>query len=54
MEEGGGYLKISPLKLFVLTFVCSLIFSIVFVTIQRIDAYLNPPPTPVIKMEKVK
>ncbi len=47
-------MKITPLKLFVLTFVCSLIFSIVFVTVQRIDTYFNPPETPITSIEKVQ
>ncbi len=46
-------MKIKPLKLFALTFVCSLIFSIVFVTEQRIDTYFNPPETPIKLIEKL-
>ena len=45
---------IKPLKLFILTFVCSLIFSIVFVSIQRIDTYFNPPEVPVTSIEQIE
>ncbi|MEC1408959.1 hypothetical protein [Bacillus halotolerans] len=48
---------IKPLKLFLLTFVCSLIFSVVFslvfVTVQRIDTYFNPPEVPVKSIKKI-
>ncbi|MFJ5966183.1 hypothetical protein [Bacillus sp. NPDC093026] len=41
-------------KLLLLTFVCSLIFSVVFVTVQRIDLYFNPPQVPVKSIEKIE
>ncbi|CAM3905214.1 hypothetical protein MEZE111188_15235 [Mesobacillus zeae] len=47
-------MNIKPLKLFLLTFVCSLIFSIVFITVARIDAYFNPPSAPPISIKKIK
>lgn len=41
-------------KILLLTFLCSLIFSVVLVTVQRIDLILNPPEVPVKSIEKIK
>ncbi|MCB4338730.1 hypothetical protein ACFVL4_17930 [Bacillus subtilis] len=40
-------------KLILLVFVCSLIFSVIFVTVQRIDHVLNPPEVPVKSIKKI-
>ncbi|MEC0413626.1 hypothetical protein P8807_19055 [Bacillus subtilis] len=45
--------NLSLWKLIVLVFVCSLIFSVVFVTVQRIDHLLNPPEVPVKSIKKI-
>ena len=47
-------MKITTPRLLLLTLICSLIFSIVFITVQRIDTNFNPPPVPVTSIEKVK
>lgn len=41
-------------KILLLTLVCSVIFSVVFVTVQRIDQYFNPSEVPVKSIEKIK
>ncbi|MCY0092168.1 MULTISPECIES: hypothetical protein [Bacillus amyloliquefaciens group] len=45
--------NLSIWKLILLVFVCSLIFSVVFVTVQRIDYVLNPPEVPVKSIKKI-
>lgn len=40
-------------KVILMVFICSLIFSVVFVTVQRIDLILNPPEVPVKSIKKI-
>lgn len=53
-KEGEMMKDLKLWKILLLTLVCSLIFSVVFVTVQRIDLYLNPPEVPVKSIEKIK